>query len=113
MAQRRARLGRPPASAPATTAVRPSGTSDGGGSRAPHARRAGVGVDAEVAARIAARRPGPPVRLVPPVLGKRDVAAMHAHRRAIAAARPDIVQVNLPVPVAEQYTVLAALTVPG
>jgi glycosyltransferase involved in cell wall biosynthesis len=79
----------------------------------PHLRPAVLGVDPEVTARIAARRPGTPVRLVPPVSGKRDVAAMRAHRRAIAAARPDIVQVNLPVPVAEQYTVLAALTVPG
>jgi glycosyltransferase involved in cell wall biosynthesis len=79
----------------------------------PHVRPAVLGVDAEVTARIAARRPGTTVRLVPPVLGKRDFAAMHAHRRAIAAARPDIVQVNLPVPAAEQYTVLAALTVPG
>jgi glycosyltransferase involved in cell wall biosynthesis len=79
----------------------------------PHVRLTVLGVDAEVTARIAARRPGTPVRLVPPVHGKRDVAAMYAHRRAIAAAQTDIVQVNHPIPVAEQYTVLAALTVPG
>ncbi len=79
----------------------------------PHVRPTVLGVDPEITARIAAQRPGTPVRLVPPVRGKRDLASMHAHRRAIAAARSDIVQVNLPVPFAEQYTVLAALTVPG
>ena len=78
----------------------------------PHVRATVLGVDAEITARVGARRPGTPVRLVPPVHGKRDLAAMHAHRQAIAAARPDVVQVNLPVPFAEQYTVLAAVTVP-
>ena len=72
-----------------------------------------LGVDAAVVQRIAARRPGMPTQLVPPIETKRDVRAMLRHRRAIAAARPDIIQLNLPVPFAEQYTVLAAVTVPG
>lgn len=71
-----------------------------------------IGVDAGVIARIATRRPGTPWSVVPRVRSKRDLAAIWAHRNAIAAARPDVVQINLPVPFAEPYTVLAALTVP-
>jgi glycosyltransferase involved in cell wall biosynthesis len=71
-----------------------------------------LGVDAEVLERIAMRRPGTPVQLVPPVNSRRDVPAILAQRRAMVAARPDIVQVNLPVPFAEPYSVLVALTVP-
>jgi glycosyltransferase involved in cell wall biosynthesis len=71
-----------------------------------------LGVDADVVARVAARRPGMPWSLVPRVASKRDLGAIRAHRTAIAAADPDVVQINLPVPFAEPYTVLAALTVP-
>lgn len=71
-----------------------------------------LGVDRSVLDRIAARRPGTPVVVVPRIRDKRDVAAMRAHRRAMIAARPDIVQLNLPVPFAEPYSVLAAVTVP-
>ncbi len=53
-----------------------------------------------------------PWSLVPRVASKRDLGAIRAHRSAIAAAEPDVVQINLPVPFAEPYTVLAALTVP-
>jgi len=70
-----------------------------------------LGVDPEVVERIAARRPGMPSVLVPPIRSKRDVRAIAAHRRALARARPDLVQVNLPVPFAAPYTILAALTV--
>lgn len=78
----------------------------------PHVRPSLLGVDRGVLERIAAFRPGTPLQLVPPVRDKRDLAALWAHRRAIVAARPDVVQVNLPVPFAEQYAVLAAVTVP-
>ncbi len=71
-----------------------------------------MGVDAGVLTRIAARRPGMPWSMVPRVGGKRDLGAIWAQRSAIAAAKPDVVQINLPVPFAEPYTVLAALTVP-
>ena len=77
-----------------------------------HVRPALLGVDREVLARVAGCRPGTPQTLVPPIRSKRDLAAIRAHRRAIAAAAPDIVQLNLPVPFAEPYSVLAALTVP-
>lgn len=69
-----------------------------------------MGVDADVLARIAARRPGTPTHLVPVVGSKRDVAAVLAQRRAMAAVRPDVVQVNLPVPFSAPYSVLAATT---
>lgn len=71
-----------------------------------------IGVDAGIIARIATRRPGTPWSVVPRVRSRRDLRAVWAHQRAIAAARPDVVQINLPVPFAEPYTVLAALTVP-
>jgi glycosyltransferase involved in cell wall biosynthesis len=72
-----------------------------------------LGVDAEVLDRIAGRRPGTPVRIVPRIDRGRDLPAILAHRRAIVSARPDVVQLNLPVPFAEPYSVLAALTVPS
>ena len=75
-------------------------------------RPALLGVDADVLARVAARRPGTTWTQVPRIANKRDLRAIRAQRHAIAATRPDIVQVNLPVPFAEPYTVLAALTVP-
>ena len=71
-----------------------------------------MGVDTNVLTRIAAHRPSMPWSLVPRVESKSDLGAIWAQRRAIAAARPDVVQINLPVPFAESYTVLAALTVP-
>lgn len=71
-----------------------------------------MGVNAEVVARIAEHRPEMAWSLVPRVANKRDVGAIWAHRSAVAAAKPDITQINLPVPFAEPYTVLAALTVP-
>lgn len=49
---------------------------------------------------------------MPPARTKRDIAALWAQRQAIAAVGADVVQVNLPVPAAEQYTVLAAVAVP-
>lgn len=71
-----------------------------------------VGVDAEVLARVASYRPGVPVALVPEITDKRDVGAFRAQRRALAAQRPEVVHVNLPVPFAAPYTVVAALSVP-
>ena len=69
-----------------------------------------LGVDADVLRRIASRRPGTAWRRVPPIKGSRDLANIWAHRRAMAQAHPDLVQINLPVPHADPYTVLSALT---
>lgn len=71
-----------------------------------------LGVDAGVVRRIADRRPGLAWSLVPRITGKRDLSAIWAHRRAMSAAGPDVVQINLPVPFSEPYTILAALTLP-
>lgn len=69
-----------------------------------------LGTDPDVVRRVAARRPGTSWALVPTIAGRRDLRSMLAHRHAIAAARPDVVHVNLPAPFAEQYTVLAAVS---
>ena len=69
-----------------------------------------LGVDPAVLERIAARRPGMSWTVVPAVRSKRDLAAMWSQRRHMARMSPDIVQLNLPVPSADRYTVLAALT---
>lgn len=79
----------------------------------PHVQPVLLGVDPEVTRRVAAYRPGIRTGLVPAARTRRDLAALRAQRQAIAAQRADVVQVNLPVPAAEQYTVLAAVTVPG
>lgn len=71
-----------------------------------------VAVDARVAERIAARRPGLRVVMVPPVADKRDVRAIAAHVRAFRALAPAAVQVNLRTPWAAQYGLLAASLLP-
>ncbi|MGY1831682.1 glycosyltransferase [Geodermatophilus sp. SYSU D01180] len=69
-----------------------------------------LGVDDAVLEQLAARRPGTPHMLLPQIRGWRDLPAVWAHRRAMAAAGADLVHVNLPVPYADPYTVLAATT---
>jgi len=71
-----------------------------------------LGVDAEVVGRIVDRCPGLPFSLAPRISSKRDLSAIWAQRRAMSKAAPDVVQINLPVPFSEPYTVLAALTLP-
>jgi glycosyltransferase involved in cell wall biosynthesis len=71
-----------------------------------------LGVNPVLLSRLAERRPGTPTAVVPRIRGRRDWRAIVAHRRAIASMRPDIVQINLPVPFRDAYTVLAAVTVP-
>lgn len=69
-----------------------------------------LGVDARVLERLTTLRPGTPCTVLPRILGWRDVRAIWAHRRAMAASRADLMQINLPVPYADPYTVLAAST---
>lgn len=76
----------------------------------PHVETSLLGVEPSVLDRVAAHRPGTPVTVVPRIGGKQDVASILAHRRAMVAARPDVVQLNLPAPFAEPWSVLAALT---
>jgi glycosyltransferase involved in cell wall biosynthesis len=69
-----------------------------------------LGVDGTVLERLAARRPETPRTVLPRVGGWWDSAAIRAHRRAMAQVGADLVHVNLPVPYADPYTVLAATT---
>ncbi len=69
-----------------------------------------MGIDADVLQRLAETRPGTQWATVPRVRNKRDVASMWAHRRAMTHARADVVHLNLPVPFADPYSVLAATT---
>lgn len=72
-----------------------------------------MGTDRSVLERVAAARPGATTILTPTVRGLRDIAAILATRRAIAADRPDILHVSLSTPWACRYAILAAMTVPG
>ncbi|WP_138733972.1 glycosyltransferase [Modestobacter excelsi] len=69
-----------------------------------------LGVDDIVLQQLAARRPGTPRTVLPRVQGWRDLGAMRTHRRAMAEAGADLLHINLPVPYADPYTVLAAST---
>ncbi|ADB73192.1 glycosyltransferase [Geodermatophilus obscurus] len=69
-----------------------------------------LGVEDTVLDRLAARRPGTPSTVLPRVGGWQDLRAVLAHRRALAGAGADLVHINLPVPYADAYTVLAAST---
>lgn len=69
-----------------------------------------LGVDDTVLERLAARRPSTAVTVLPRVRGWRDLKGILAHRRAMAEAGSDLVHINLPVPYADPFTVLAATT---
>lgn len=69
-----------------------------------------LGVDDPVLERLAALRPTTTRTLLPRVRGWRDLRAILAHRCAMAKAGADLVHINLPVPYADPYTVLAAST---
>lgn len=72
-----------------------------------------MGTHPEVVERIAAARPGTATIRTPEVRGVRDLGAILATRRAIAADRPDILHASLSSPWACRYAILAAATVPG
>lgn len=71
-----------------------------------------IAIDADVAGRIAAQRPSVRVVLLPPVASKRDLAPIAAHVRALGAAAPGIVQLNLRTPWSCQYGLLGAALAP-
>lgn len=72
-----------------------------------------TGTDRGVTQWLAARRPGAQTRLLAPVRGKADAAALARTIRAIAALRPHIFHANLAAPAASQYALTAATLVPG
>jgi glycosyltransferase involved in cell wall biosynthesis len=72
-----------------------------------------MGTHPEVIERVAAARPNTATIRTPDVRGVRDLGAILATRRAIAADRPDILHASLSSPWACRYAILAAATVPG
>ncbi len=72
-----------------------------------------LGVDREVAAWVAERRPGARIEVVPEARNKADVGAVLAHLRAIRRLRPDVLHVNDFTPWRGQYAQLAGLLTPG
>jgi glycosyltransferase involved in cell wall biosynthesis len=67
-----------------------------------------VGIDREIATRIAERRPGSRVQIVRPVRGVRDVRALVALVRVFRRLKPDVVHVNMRGPYLTQHGELAA-----
>jgi glycosyltransferase involved in cell wall biosynthesis len=71
-----------------------------------------LGVDREVVARLAERRPGARAEVLPAARTKRDLAAFAAHVRALRRLRPDVLHANLTTPASCRYALLAATLVP-
>ncbi len=78
-----------------------------------HVRPTLMGVDSGVLERVVEGRPTTEVLRVPRIVGSRDWATVRDHRRVMRRARPDVVQLNLPVPFSEPWTLLGASTLPG
>ena len=72
-----------------------------------------VGTSREVVDDIAAVRPSATTEVLPPANDRSDVAAMVAHRRALARLKPDIFHANLSEGSSCQYALLTAVSVPG
>jgi len=71
-----------------------------------------LGVERDVAAWIAAARPGTRVKVVRPVTGKFALGPIVDHARAIRELRPNIFHANLRTTFACRYGILAALLTP-
>jgi glycosyltransferase involved in cell wall biosynthesis len=72
-----------------------------------------VGAHRPVVEALARRRPGVRFALAPSIRHKLDLGRMQRFARLIAAARPDVVQINCPTPwTCKHETLIAALT-PG
>jgi glycosyltransferase involved in cell wall biosynthesis len=72
-----------------------------------------LGVDENVAGWIAHHRPTSSVKVVPPVVNKRDVRGMLRLAQTVRKLRPDILQVDLQTLWSGKYAVLAGLLAPG
>ncbi|HMT60814.1 MAG TPA: GNAT family N-acetyltransferase, partial [Microthrixaceae bacterium] len=72
-----------------------------------------VGTTPGVVAELATARPASSTLVLPAIHDRSDVGAIVAHRRAIAALRPDIFHANLGDGSSCQYALLAALSVRG
>ncbi|HYZ76635.1 MAG TPA: glycosyltransferase [Gaiellaceae bacterium] len=71
-----------------------------------------LGIEREVVAELAARRPRARAEVLPAVRTKRDVATFAAHVRALQRLHPDVLHANLTTPASCQYALLAATLVP-
>jgi glycosyltransferase involved in cell wall biosynthesis len=72
-----------------------------------------IGADETVVDTVAGWRAGAERVVVPPILSRRDFAAMRAHRRLFKLLRPEILHVNLHHLGSCQWTLLVARTVPS
>ena len=72
-----------------------------------------LGVDARVTRWLATHRPTARVAVIPPVRSKRDIHPMLQHIRTVRRLRPDVLQVDLPMPWSGRYALLAGLLTPG
>jgi glycosyltransferase involved in cell wall biosynthesis len=72
-----------------------------------------IGAHRQVTETLARRRPGVRFALAPPIRHKFDVGRMLAFARLVAAARPDIVQINCTTPWTCKHETLIAALAPG
>ncbi len=72
-----------------------------------------VGAHRHVVEALARRRPGVRYALAPPIRHKLDVSRMLTFARLVAAARPDIVQINCTTPWTCKHETLTAALAPG
>jgi len=67
----------------------------------------------EVAEYLCAHRPGAGAHLVEPILDRRQIGRMLAHRRLFKLFDPDVIQFNLGMMSLCQWAIAVAITVPG
>jgi len=79
----------------------------------PHVDVTLLGAHRTVTSTLAARRPGTRFAIVPPIRHKTDVRSMLRFARVVAAARPDILQLNLPTPWTCKHETLIGALLPG
>jgi glycosyltransferase involved in cell wall biosynthesis len=72
-----------------------------------------IGSDETVVDTVAGWRDGVERVVIPPILSRRDIAAMRAHRRLFKLVRPDVLHVNLHHLGASQWALLVARSVPS
>jgi glycosyltransferase involved in cell wall biosynthesis len=79
----------------------------------PHVDVTLLGAHAHVVRALVAQRPGIRSAVVPKIRHKGDVSRILRFARVVAAARPDVLQVNLPTPWSCRIETLVGLAMPG
>ena len=79
----------------------------------PHVDVTLVGAHRPVVEALARRRPGVRFALAPPIRHKLDLGRMLRFARLVAAARPDVIQINCPTPWTCKHETLIAALAPG